>query len=710
MFAGAAREAVFSDATVVERVQKEFVPVALKAGLVNFMSQGAEGRLYAEIGRSKIVPQGICAVNADGRVLAWAIMFEGKGALPEFLDHVLKLNAAHPAGSEPFAAERYGTFPGARVDDVEGRETGPAPKAHGEGERCPALPVVEAGTLVGTVFGRTFKDGKPTGDTSQQERYLESRIEIAPEAQRALAEAADAAGEEEFDVPGFAAFSLCGKAFLGQLDVDPTRCPDGEGSWKLRGRVEEIHGETWVRFQGTSSATASESQVGVGDGRLWSNDVRLTWKGLAKLEGRSVTRLILVAEGREKLTWDHNDRKLDDRSALDHLPAGRGIHLDSDVRFGLVAQTAPADEVGHGPAPNPGRPPQSLLDKMKRLREALDGDQVPLESRRKIGKILDRLEPLLKDRNFEEAEAVLDEALTDAVDSGHNDLSRVKGGVIAFGLRDAKGRLQIFVAKPDGSERRQLTSEGQNGLADWSPDGKRLTFMAIRENGPFIGVMNADGSNQQLIAARGISPDWSPDGRLIAFSRNGQIWTVRADGKEEKQVTSSSTMKVRPSWSPDGKQMVFMLVRNPDPSNPQPQIGIMNSDGTNERILTVEDRTNVDKGGTRVLETAHDTNAPSWSPVDDRVVFWSGIETKYGQVWSIRADGTASTQLTHEPHHANNDDPSWSPDGTKILFSTGRSGRNELWVMDADGKNEMRLFPIDADPFPGRGAWQPVPK
>lgn len=137
----------------------------------------------------------------------------------------------------------------------------------------------------------------------------------------------------------------------------------------------------------------------------------------------------------------------------------------------------------------------------------------------------------------------------------------------------------------------------------------------------------------------------------------------------------------------------------------------MNADGTNERILTVEDRTNVcaeTDGSMRVLETAHDANAPSWSPVDDRIVFWSGIETKYGQVWSIRADGAGSTQLTHETQHSNNDDPSWSPDGTKVLFSTGRSGQNELWVMDADGRNAMRLWQIDADPFPGRGAWQPL--
>ena len=218
----------------------------------------------------------------------------------------------------------------------------------------------------------------------------------------------------------------------------------------------------------------------------------------------------------------------------------------------------------------------------------------------------------------------------DTVVSGDNDLSRVKGGVIAFNLRDAQEQLQIFVANPDGSQRRQLTFEGQSGLADWSPDGKRLTFMALPANGSGlegvrVGVMDADGSNPQFFAEDGISPDWSPDGSLIAFSRGGQIWTMRVDGTHETQITSNVSYKVRPSWSPDGKQLAFMVVGNPgSPTDPQPQIGIMNSDGTDERILTAADRTNVctdADDSTRVLETAHDANAPSFSPINDRVVF-----------------------------------------------------------------------------------------
>jgi Tol biopolymer transport system component len=296
--------------------------------------------------------------------------------------------------------------------------------------------------------------------------------------------------------------------------------------------------------------------------------------------------------------------------------------------------------------------------------------------------------------------------------SGVNDLSAVRGGLIAFGCREPDGDLQICVARPDGSERTQLTFDGQNGLADWSPDGTRLAFMAIRGDDHFIGVMNADGSDVRLIAEGGVAPDWAPDGTTLAFAANGQIFTVAADGTGQKAITSSSTFKVRPSWSPDGKQIAFMQLLNPtDPNDPKPQVGIMNADGSDEHILTAADRTNTCvelDGSTRVLETAHDANAPSWSPVDDRIVFWSGIETRYGQVWTIRADGSASTQLTHETHHSNNDDPSWAPDGSKILFSTGRDGSNELWVMDPDGANEMRLWAIDAGPFPGRGAWQPL--
>ncbi len=288
----------------------------------------------------------------------------------------------------------------------------------------------------------------------------------------------------------------------------------------------------------------------------------------------------------------------------------------------------------------------------------------------------------------------------------------VSNGSIALTLRDANGRLQIFSISSEGTNKKQLTFEGDNGRPDWSPDGRRITFNAKREGKDLVAVMDANGSNQKLLTV-GAAPDWSPDGKQIAFSRPddrgiAQIWVINADGSNLRQITQSNIVKIAPSWSPDGKEMVFILPKNPvSPTDPQPEIGIMNSDGTNERILTTEDRINTDGKGT-VCETANDANAPAWSPVDNRIAFWSGIENQYGQVWVINSDGTGSKQLTEDCNHRNSDDPSWSPDEKKILFSTGRSGRNELWIMDADGSNEKRISDIDAVPFPGRASWQPM--
>jgi Tol biopolymer transport system component len=123
---------------------------------------------------------------------------------------------------------------------------------------------------------------------------------------------------------------------------------------------------------------------------------------------------------------------------------------------------------------------------------------------------------------------------------------------------DIDGDLEIYIMDVDGSDIRQLTSNGDmDQFPDWSPDGTRIVFTSDRFGDEEIFVMNTDGTNlSQLTSNIGIStyPEWSPDGSQIAFSsvRDGdfEIWMMDADGSNQQQLTFNDAKEFLPAWSP----------------------------------------------------------------------------------------------------------------------------------------------------------------
>src|SRR5437867_3067492 len=111
------------------------------------------------------------------------------------------------------------------------------------------------------------------------------------------------------------------------------------------------------------------------------------------------------------------------------------------------------------------------------------------------------------------------------------------------------------------------------------------------------------------------------------------------------------------------------------------EIYVMNADGTAQTRLT--------------NNTANDFN-PSWSPDGAKIAFTSDKDFLF-EIYVMNPDGTGQTRLTNNT--ADDDFPSWSPDGTKIAFMSNRDGNLEIYTMNANGTAQTRLTNNTANDF-----------
>ncbi len=162
------------------------------------------------------------------------------------------------------------------------------------------------------------------------------------------------------------------------------------------------------------------------------------------------------------------------------------------------------------------------------------------------------------------------------------------------------GGAQVAMINADGSGFRKITAgANNNGFAAYSPDGKRIVYRTMGPDGEGLRIMNLeDKSVTTLTKGYDNFPAWSPRGDLIAFMRkvNGdfEVFTVRPDGKDVRQLTHSKGNDAHPAWSPDGEKILFATTRMGFKdealytSAPQPygELFVMRYDGTQVEQLT----------------------------------------------------------------------------------------------------------------------------
>lgn len=234
---------------------------------------------------------------------------------------------------------------------------------------------------------------------------------------------------------------------------------------------------------------------------------------------------------------------------------------------------------------------------------------------------------------------------------------------------DYDDTMDIFSCQQDGTQLVQLTKEpGYDAEASFSPDGKQIVFCSLRSayerelspedklrlerDAAWFGelyIMNADGSNvRRLTNTPGYDggPFFSPDGQRIIWRRfdekgmNADVYTMKTDGTDVRRVTDFKSMSWAPYYHPSGKYVIFTTNKLGFENF---ELFIVDADGTKEPV---------------------------------RVTFTDGF------------DGL----------------PVFSPDGTKLSWTTNRGNEKKSQIWLANWNHEAALDAIAKAPLRSSGA------
>lgn len=318
---------------------------------------------------------------------------------------------------------------------------------------------------------------------------------------------------------------------------------------------------------------------------------------------------------------------------------------------------------------------------------------------------------------------------------------------IAFLRADIAARLSLYVTPGVGGVERKVadlpicapidvTAAVYSNLLTWTRDGKAILVTACEKPSRtgLLLISATDGGKRWLLAPpaephRGdMQPAFSPDGRTLAFARRDSAVTAdvyiapyfpdsQSIGKPER-LTHLNGLIAGITWMHDGKSLVFSAGNStvqrlfrckatpgtqPIPlqwagdSALQPSVSasgsLIYSRQTSDRNIWRQELLH-DKGAlpapVQLIASTQLDIDPQYSPDASRIAFTSTRSGNY-EIWTCGSDGERCFQVTTLSSGALTGFARWSPDGRFLVFHSARSGNYDLYVVDASGGTARQL-------------------
>lgn len=244
------------------------------------------------------------------------------------------------------------------------------------------------------------------------------------------------------------------------------------------------------------------------------------------------------------------------------------------------------------------------------------------------------------------------------------------------------GSSELFLLDLKSAQVSQLTDTGRGKITPATATGARVAAFASREGSSyelFTAQLSSTWRTRRPVLAavnrltintlEETNPTLTADGSQMAFSSNGKIEMMKFNGQERQElVAADNSSNVAPAISPDGKFVAFMSNRSS--TN---ELWLVNTATKELRQLTKESGA---IGGI------------NWSANSQRIVFTTTATPSKLTGIALAEVATGAFQVLTE---AGDGEAAISPDGSRIVFTSNRSGDPELYLLNLNTNAVQRL-------------------